>query len=27
ILGIIILIISWVMKEGYILADEHSQTI
>ncbi|MEZ8648730.1 DUF2975 domain-containing protein [Vibrio splendidus] len=27
ILGIIILIISWVMKEGYIMADEHSQTI
>ena len=27
ILGMIILIISWVMKEGYILADEHSHTI
>ncbi|WP_299022503.1 DUF2975 domain-containing protein [uncultured Photobacterium sp.] len=25
--GIVILIISWVMKEGYILADENSHTI
>lgn len=25
--GLIILIISWVMKEGYILADENSHTI
>ena len=27
VLGFIILIISWVMKEGYILADENSHTI
>ncbi|MEZ8825096.1 DUF2975 domain-containing protein [Vibrio amylolyticus] len=27
ILGFIVLIISWVMKEGYILADENSHTI
>lgn len=27
IFGFVILIISWVMKEGYILADENSRTI
>lgn len=27
VLGFIILIISWVMKEGYMLADENSHTI
>ena len=27
VLGFIILIISWVMKEGYILADENSHTV